>query len=271
MLGKLIKMEFKSSGRLIPLIYLVVILLAVAGFVTGLTQMYIYFAISAGLLFLAGAAALIITYVVVFMRFHKSMFGAEGYLANTLPVTTGQLYLSKTIVSFCWLLLSFFVTMGAWISAVYAGVRMLGDIPDYILEEMQQELSGILPPSYFVFLAVSVLVGFMAFLGQVYFCITLSNCKPFNGLGIGGAVIAYVVLSIVTQIISTAMMMYVPLSITFNGESWRLSTITMWDSMRYMSGYNVTMGISSYIFSLFYAFGLPFITINLLKKRVTIK
>ena len=95
MLGKLIKYEFRASGRLIPLVYLVVGLMMIAGIITSLSKMYVYMSISFVLLFLAGAAAMIITYVVVFLRFHRGCSAAKALSAMTLPVTSTQQPLSE--------------------------------------------------------------------------------------------------------------------------------------------------------------------------------
>jgi len=44
-------------------------------------------------------SAIIITFIILARRFYKNMYGNEGYLTFTLPVTSNQLILSKLITS----------------------------------------------------------------------------------------------------------------------------------------------------------------------------
>lgn len=48
------------------------------------------------------AGAWIATLVIIVRRFYKSIFGREGYLSLTLPVSTHQLILSKLLAAFIW-------------------------------------------------------------------------------------------------------------------------------------------------------------------------
>ena len=48
------------------------------------------------------AGAWIATLVIIIRRFYKNVFGCEGYLTLTLPVSSHQLILSKLIASFIW-------------------------------------------------------------------------------------------------------------------------------------------------------------------------
>ena len=48
------------------------------------------------------AGAWIATLVIIIRRFYKNVFGCEGYLTLTLPVSSYQLILSKLLASFIW-------------------------------------------------------------------------------------------------------------------------------------------------------------------------
>lgn len=48
------------------------------------------------------AGAWIATFVIIIRRFYKNVFGREGYLTLTLPVSSHQLILSKLLASLIW-------------------------------------------------------------------------------------------------------------------------------------------------------------------------
>ena len=112
MLTKLLKYEFKATARTYGTIYFA--LLAVAGLlgftfrvddhitVTGSNA----FDVLVSLYSLLVIALIIVTIVTVIQRFTKNLFGREGYLMHTLPVTETQLVASKIISSAVWLLCS---------------------------------------------------------------------------------------------------------------------------------------------------------------------
>ena len=62
------------------------------------------------------------TYIYMWMRFHNSMYGFQGYLTNTLPTTPGKLILSKMITAVTWVSFSI-VLMVSSILSLSAAVR----------------------------------------------------------------------------------------------------------------------------------------------------
>lgn len=113
MLGKLLKHEFRATGRvMLPVLGVLAFLALLFNFsvrLVGKTESVllnvlgglVIFAFVAGII-----AAEIICLVLMINRFYKNLLGAEGYLTNTLPVSVHELVWSKIIVSFVW----FFVT-----------------------------------------------------------------------------------------------------------------------------------------------------------------
>ena len=108
MFHKLVKHEFKATGRIILFLYLAA---AVLSGVSLLLQKVanaiplVSVAISLFSIILMIACPLV-TYVIVILRFYRSCYGDEGYLTQTLPVSGKQIYFSKLLVAFCWCLLS---------------------------------------------------------------------------------------------------------------------------------------------------------------------
>lgn len=280
MLGKLISYEFKASGRLIPLVYCIVGMLAVTAVALSFFKFVIIVPLVWMLLFLAGAAAMIITYVVIFMRFYRSMFSAEGYLSHTLPVSSTQLYISKGIVAICWLLLSLIVTFVSWVAAFASMASFIQeesgiDLSREVMDEISREMGDFFPMFFstpaITFMIVITLIGYVSFIAQVFFCVTLSSVKPFSSLGIGGAILSYVGLSIISYILTSTLTYFLPLSVTFTPETgWFFTNQAMWNSM-YDYSYNTSIGIGGYIMPILFAVGLPPLTIWLINNKVSLK
>ena len=131
MLGKLLKYEFKSTGRLMGLIYLAVLVVAAVTGILGRSNMMVLFdnngvvfGIFAMIYTILIAAMIVITLFLIVERFYKNMLQGEGYLMHTLPVPTWMHVASKTISAFVWEVLAVAVlflslllvvtTGGAW-------------------------------------------------------------------------------------------------------------------------------------------------------------
>lgn len=115
MLGKLIKNEIKMSAHMMMNIYVAaavtigIMLIAYAIDISWLSAM------ATIALFLIAMIALIITFVGVIANFYKTLYGQQGYLSFTLPVTSGQLLAAKAIVAFLWMIVSYAVSIGIMI------------------------------------------------------------------------------------------------------------------------------------------------------------
>ena len=107
MLRKLLKYEFRSTGRTYGLIYLVTVLLAVAtGLLSHLESLsniidLIFNLTSAGFTIMV-FVIFVVTVVLNLTRYGRGLYGDEGYLMHTLPVSPWQLIASKLITSIVW-------------------------------------------------------------------------------------------------------------------------------------------------------------------------
>ncbi len=119
MLGKLIKHEFKASGRtMLPFILVCLGLSVLAGLSTRAMdsqQDYGWFTVIFGIvifLFVVGIiAVLVMALVVCIERFRKNLLGDEGYLMFTLPVSVDTHIFAKLIVSAVWFVVTWLVCM----------------------------------------------------------------------------------------------------------------------------------------------------------------
>ena len=98
MLGKLIKYEFKATGRILLPLYGALLVFALInrllfrssldetinntfGTIGGIANILSVFAYGCTM-----AAVFVVTFFVIVQRFYKNILGDEGYLMNTLPV-----------------------------------------------------------------------------------------------------------------------------------------------------------------------------------------
>ena len=120
------------------------------------------------LLILGAIASVLVTFIFIILRFHKGVFGAEGYLTQTLPVGKGQIIASKAISAYIWTVLSILVA----ILAVLGLFQLLDmkDIGKYI-----ELLFGSSFTPFVVFVTVTGFIQILAYIGELYFAIALAN------------------------------------------------------------------------------------------------
>ncbi|MEG1001036.1 MAG: ABC transporter permease, partial [Cellulosilyticaceae bacterium] len=112
MLGKLIKYEFKATGRTFLPLYGAILIVALVQRFFGRSSQELFEELNrigdfATIALVALFMALgVITLVVTIQRFQKSLLSDEGYLMFTLPVKTRSLIASKMIVATTWVILS---------------------------------------------------------------------------------------------------------------------------------------------------------------------
>lgn len=116
MLRKLMKHEFRATGRIMLPLFLIVLVTAIgANFSTrGLLETDNWFLnMLGGLLVVAFVVAImavcIMSMVVMVQRFYKNLLQDEGYVMMTLPVSAHQQVWSKLIVSAVWFAATFLV------------------------------------------------------------------------------------------------------------------------------------------------------------------
>ena len=126
MLIKLMKHEFRATGRIMLPLYLVLLVTAVgANFTTRglLSTQYKLLDVLGALLVMAFVVAImgvcVMSMVVMVQRFYKNLLGDEGYVMMTLPVSVHQQIWAKIIVSTVWFAATLFMVMLACLVMAY--------------------------------------------------------------------------------------------------------------------------------------------------------
>lgn len=259
MLGKLLKHEFKASGRIIPVIYLGLLAIFSMGFAAKQLNIPFLKTTASIFLLLGGIAAIIVTYVVIVMRYYKSLFGNEGYLTLTLPVKKSSILISKVIVAFIWLALSTIFMLLSFVGFFY--ILDIRDIWELLLEILTPELKNLI-----VFMIVSFAIQMVLFIAEVYFAITVANTRYFIKSNILFAVIAYFVTSFVISALEVVGMLFLPFSINMVTGAFEIRPMLF--SLTQEMG---NFGIGSAIVDALSCFALFIVTGFLLKKKVSVK
>ena len=231
MLGKLIKYDFKSTSRVLWLMYIALIIVAgLFGFSIRLNSFFYgpeitedYFVYDYGyesgssssfgvenifqiinvafflICILLVQAVFILTMVTIVQRFYKNMLGGEGYLMHTLPVKTVNLIWSKMIVAMIWMAL-------ACVAGLIAGF-LFSLTSGFLVELIRQygwadlleffghifSLNGILTIIYLILAA-------FAGIARCYVSMAIGNLANKNKFLF--AVLAYVAIGIVVSIMT---------------------------------------------------------------------
>lgn len=176
MLRKLLKHEFRATGRIMLPLYLILLATSVAA---NLSLRYLldsrtwFLNMVGGLLMMALVVAIIgvcvVSFVLMIQRFYKNLLQDEGYVMLTLPVSIHQHIWSKLIVSSVW----FIVTTLAVILACCVTVFDITVIKEILwgLGEIFQELRKV--QAYYALngTAIAIEMIVLVFLGLVAMCL----------------------------------------------------------------------------------------------------
>lgn len=217
MLNKLIKHEFRATGRImLPLLAAELLLSVLAGLsargmermedMSFLGGMYIVVLVTFFLgLFAIGVVAL----VLMIQRFYKSLLRDEGYLSMTLPVSVDGHIWAKLIVSFVWFAAVALVSALAMLVVISIGAdRFLSDMFrfDISWDIMREELAVVGGGNIALFF-LELLV--LAFLGIGAVCL---RCYASMAIGCSAAnhklllsFVAYFVIGIVLSLIANTL------------------------------------------------------------------
>lgn len=216
MLGKVIKNEFKDTWKVLLPLNLALIVVTICGMIalnifSLQSNMAGFVVAGVSITYMLGLFALVITsFIYLAVRFYKSMYGAEGYLTHTLPVSSFSNLHGKMIVAVLWDFLSLVLTIASIMALSYAlVVNMSGAIGEnpsvaMMVHEFEQVFGA---PVWILILKVLgyLLLSAMSGLLMIYACLSIGQL--FNKHKIGAAVVTYIIFYIIMQIISFLVML----------------------------------------------------------------
>lgn len=195
MLKKLLKYEWKAVSPMLGITHTVVFLLSIMGFlIMTILQTKPTEGLFGGLyttvFFLSIVCIYFFTYIYLAVRYYRNIYTDEGYLTNTLPVTSGQLLWSKFLVALVWGVIDILVMA---ISCSVLFQRNLFSLAwDFCRTAAQ---AGYL--SFIIFGIVLVVFSFVSTILELYCSISLGSLFP--GKKVLGSIVAYVLWYFINQ------------------------------------------------------------------------
>lgn len=221
MLGKLVKHEMKATSRILSPLFLILFVLSILdrivlnlGIFEGALAVIPVFVTVAYVI--AIVAVIMVTFMIMIIRFYKNLLSDEGYLMFTLPVKSSELINSKLIVASFWTLLSVIAVLISLI-IVFAKQGFAGDVQELISlikAELDMALGGG-SALLIIELIVMTLLSLINNILMIYVSIAIGQL--FNGRKVIGSFGAYIAISMVIQLVVTIILLLAGL--TF-GESF---------------------------------------------------
>ena len=216
MLGKMIKHEFKATGRLyLPLFLITLVLTPVLGllfkFSGGIGESSFFGTIVSGMSMtgyvLMLVALCIASFIYVIVRFYKTVATSEAYLTFCLPVKPTDILTSKLIVGVIWELLS----VGVMLVSIYVMLTIQGsDIPQKAFDVLGK-IAPILATEYgsvaFFFIHMGLLILIASIAGTLAFFLSICLGQLFNEHRVIMSIAMYVGVYTVSQILSVVVFM----------------------------------------------------------------
>lgn len=205
MLGKLFKHEMRACSRLLLPLYLVLIVLTLLDrIVINLNIFKGYSVMIPGLITFAYIMSLlaivIVSFVIIVMRFYKNLITDEGYLMFTLPVKPRELINSKLIAAMLWTLLSVIAVLGSIFAVVItpARFRVLSENLNDGLQAMHSYFGAYTALLIAEFILIFLIATIQSIL-HIYSSVAIGQLV--NGHKVLGSFAAYIVIYVTCQVI----------------------------------------------------------------------
>lgn len=212
MLGKLIKYEFKATGRTFLPLYGAILLVTLIhrlfgrntqGLYEELNKIGDFTTMALVALFIALG---VVTLVMIIQRFQKNLLSDEGYLMFTLPVTTRSLILSKIIVAITWTVLSVIVGIISFIilfmTRDFIQLMAVEGVWDDIKLLMQEFKYLFVDPAsrevitMMIQVMIAGVIGYIQFILIIYLSLSIAQFPKFQKHRTAASFIAFLAINI---------------------------------------------------------------------------
>lgn len=226
MLMKLMKHEFRATGRIMGLVYLLLLAASLGAnlsFRVFLDSSHTVLNLLGGILMMAFVFAIIAVFLVAFLlmvqRFYKNLLQDEGYVMLTLPVSIHQHIWTKLTVSAVW----FAATFLAVFLASLLSIADVGSVGRFFegLWELLRDVFHMRPADVTNILIICVELVVLAFVTccsmclQIYASLAIGHSAASHKLG--WSIGAYLIISFALQLVGGLLMIFAN-----ELELWRL-------------------------------------------------
>lgn len=210
MLGKLLKHEFYATGKnLLPIYGITLILSLLNRIIINIDVFDGPLEVVKGLMIAAYVisiiATLIVTAIIIILRFYKNLMTDEGYLMFTLPVKPLQLINSKLITSIIWIIVSV-ITVILSLLILLANSKNIEYLKGFF-EGMLYVFKAEFGDQYVLVMVEFGLIMVISIIQQILLIyVSIAVGHLFNGHKVLGSFAAYIVINTAVQIILTVLL-----------------------------------------------------------------
>ena len=267
---KLIKNDFLASARVIPLFYIIEIA-SVITFVIGDRTDNMKVTIAGVVISIIVAFLLIfVTLFFVVNDYYKSLFGQQGYLSFTLPVTSRQLLGSKLIVYGLWMILSYvnFIVvidfLGKYVESDLIGESTMNTATGF-LEMFLGFPSKAQIITYAIYFILTFFALVLSFVIMIYFAIALSHMRAFQKTNVIWAVLFFIAACAVYFIVISVLEKYIGVYLSLGDD--KSVGLVFGDP----TGDGTQLSLIPHIFMLIQDVAYFILTAHIMHKKVNIK
>lgn len=276
MLGKLIKHDIISTGRIMGIIYAIVAGISAVILISHYAnkgQMTVGQSLGVVALFLISMCMFILTTVIVLTDFQKSLYGDRGYLTFTLPVKSQSILASKLIVSTLW----YVVALAAFFGSIYTFIVVIKNevvSNEYgALVDMFSMYTGITWYSLTALITINIIkyfIMFAYFTMAVFFAISIANTRRFQQHYLLWTIIFAIPIVGITYKIGSLIEKNIVFSVGIVNNTIKfVASNSAYQSIIALNG--KTVDISSIFIYAAFGIGLFFATHYIMSKKVNIK
>ena len=270
MLRKLIKHEFRATGRVMLPLFLILLVTSVGAnlSVRGMLDTpYKVLDVLGSLLVMAFAVAIfgvcVMSVVVMVQRFYKNLLQDEGYVMMTLPVSVHQHIWSKLIVSAVWFALTIVMVCVAGLIMAF-DISAIEEIGDLFRELFRYATA------YYALNGTAIVAEFLVvcFLGSCAMCLhfytALAIGHSFSGHKMAWSVAWYFIIQFAVQFVGGML-------VTLLDESWLHHLLLGWtDNISAMASVHLGM-VTVILGEVVYGAVFYILTTYFLKKRLNLE
>jgi hypothetical protein len=210
MLGKLIKHEFNATGRIFLPIYCILLILSLVNRVLisidiASKPLRVLRGFSIAAYTLTILATLVVTFVIMIIRFYKNLMSDEGYLMFTLPTKPSMLIVSKFIVSLIWIATGFIAVCCSLLLMLGTSENMvlLRDFINLAFRELKTSFGG----RFTLLIAELLIMTILSIIQQIMLIyVSIAIGHLFSGHKLLGSFISYIGISTVIQIFAVTIL-----------------------------------------------------------------
>lgn len=273
MFGKLLKHELRHTARYHFAILTASLIATVAMGLSLIFKAETILSLSMLPLIVIAFAVIIVSLISVIKNFYETIYSRQGYLTLTLPVKCNQLLISKVLISFFWIIVSY---IAAFLPFTFILIHVKKQLDaDELTDEFVRSFAEYLPSggsmaAIVIFFVITSLISILSYVGFVYFSVTIANTRLLSKHPKLFGVLVFMAIHFIVGSVSDLTNELLPLNFIIASEGAFLSfkdTLELGTEYMIMNIYNV----NSYITEALAAIGLLFTTGYIMEHKINIK